>query len=158
MSVSPGHGSAPSWVRIGLVALGVPNVVAGFWAILAPASWYESFPGFDPRLVAAEPPFNAHLATDAGAGLLASGAVLLVAAWLGDRRSVALGTVAFACFAVPHASYHVLNPAPALDSAEDVRNALTLVFVAGASLVLLAAATRPTAPSVDTVKGGSTEP
>jgi len=38
-----------------------------------------------PRLVAAEPPYNAHLATDAGAGLLASGLVLLVAAWLSDR-------------------------------------------------------------------------
>lgn len=96
---------------------------------------------------------NAHLATDAGAGLLASGAVLLVAAWLGDRRSAALGTVAFACFAVPHAAYHVLNPAQGLDGAEDVRNALTLVFVAGAALVLLVAILRATGPSVETLDG-----
>lgn len=153
MSASAGHRPVPSWVRMGLVALGVPNMAAGLWAVLAPASWYESFPGFDPHLVAAEPPFNAHLATDAGAGLLASGAVLLVAAWLGDRRSVALGTVAFACFAVPHAAYHVLNPAPGLDGAEDVRNALTLVFVAGAALVLLVATLRATGPSVETLDG-----
>jgi hypothetical protein len=131
------------WVRIGLVALGVPNVVAGLWAVLEPSSWYRSFPGFDPRLVAAEPPFNAHLATDAGAGLLASGAVLLIAAWLGDRRSVVLGIVAFAFFAVPHAAYHVLNPAPGLDRGEDARNAVTLVFVVGAAVVLLVAALRP---------------
>lgn len=137
------------WVRIGLVAFGVPNVVAGLWAVLAPSSWYDSFPGFDPRLVAAEPPFNAHLATDAGAGLFASGAVLLLAAWLGDRRSVALATVAFACFAVPHAAYHVLNPAPGLDDGEDFRNALTLVFVVVAVAVLLVAALRTPRPPID---------
>lgn len=107
MSISVGHAPLATWVRIALVALDVPNVVAGLWAVLAPRSWYESFPGFDPRLVAAEPPFNAHLATDAGSGLSASGAVLLVAAWFGDRRSVALATVDFACFTVPHAAYHV---------------------------------------------------
>lgn len=149
MTVSLRHGPVPSWVRIGLVALGIPNVVAGLWAAFAPGSWYESFPGFGPALVAAEPPFNAHLATDAGAGLLASGVVLLFAAWLGDRRSVALGTVAFACFAVPHAAYHVLNPAPGLDGAEDARNAFTLVFVAGAAVVLLVAAMRHAPPPVE---------
>lgn len=158
MGVPAAHGPVAAWVRIGLVALGVPNVVAGLWAVAAPSSWYESFPGFDPQLVAAEPPFNAHLATDAGAGLLASGAVLLVAAWLGDRRSVALGTVAFACFGVPHAAYHVLNPAPGLDTAEDARNALTLVFVAGAALVLLVATLRYTQPSVEAANGGSGSP
>lgn len=139
-----------AWVRIGLLALGVPNVAAGLWAVVAPASWYRSFPGFDPRLVAAKPPFNAHLATDAGAGLLASGVVLLMAAWLGDRRSIALGIVAFACFAVPHAAYHVLNPAPGLDRGEGARNAVTLVFVAGAALVLLVATLRSTERRTET--------
>lgn len=128
----------PTWIRIALVALGLPNAAAGLWAVLAPESWFDRFPGWDPRLVAAEPPFNAHLATDAGAGLLASGVALLVAAWFADRRSVLLGVLAFAAFAVPHAAYHVLNPAPGLTNAEDVQNAVLLVFTVVAAVVLVA--------------------
>lgn len=128
--------AAPRWVRLALVALGLPNVMAGLWAVLAPASWYERFPGWDPRLIAAEPPFNAHLATDAGAGLLASGVVLLLAAWLADRRTVLVGLGAFAAFAVPHAAYHLFNAAPGMTTAENTQNAATLVFTVVAASVL----------------------
>jgi hypothetical protein len=126
----------PPWVRIGLVALGLPNVLAGLWGTIAPRSWFDSFPGWDPRLVAADPPYNAHLATDAGAGLLASGFVLLAAAWLADVRSVRLGLLSFAAFSVPHAAYHATNPAPGLTAAEDARNIALLVFVVLAAVVL----------------------
>lgn len=131
------------WVRIGLVALAAPNVLAGLWAVLAPRSWFDTFPGWSPHLVAAEPPYNAHLATDAGAGLLASGVVLLLAAWFADRRSIQLGLVAFAAFSIPHAAYHVLHEAPGLTSAEDAQSAGMLVFTAIAAVVLFAAASRP---------------
>lgn len=131
-----------TWVRIALVAIGLPNVLAGGWAVMAPESWYDRFPGWDPRLVAAEPPFNAHLATDAGAGLLASGLVLLVAAWLAEQRVTQVALVAYGAFAIPHAAYHVLNPAPGLTSAEDVQSAGTLVFTAVAAVVLFVAASR----------------
>jgi len=135
------------WVRIGLVALGVPNALAGLWAVLAPDSWYDSFPGFDPRLVAAEPPYNAHLVTDAGAGLLASGFVLLAAAWLGDRRSVRFGISAFLVFAVPHTLWHAMNESPGLTSSEDARNVGTLVFSVVAAVVLLVASGRSAHPA-----------
>lgn len=147
MKLDIDHRPVPSWVRIALVVLGVPNVVAGLWAVAAPESWYDRFPGFGPALVAAEPPFNAHLATDAGAGLLASGVVVVVAAWLADRRSVALGTIAFAAFAVPHAVYHVLNSAPGLSTAENVQNAVTVSLAALAAVGLLTVTLRgPEAP------------
>lgn len=135
MNESPSTAVHP-WVRIGLIALGLPNALAGLWAVAAPEGWYDRFPGWDPRLVAAEPPFNAHLATDAGAGLLASGVVLLVAAWLADRRSVRLALVSFAAFAVPHSAYHALNPAPGLTAAEDVQNAAVLVVTVLIAAVL----------------------
>jgi len=61
-------------------AIGVPQVVIGLWALAAPKSWFDSFPGFAPRVVAAEPPYNEHLASDVGAGFLATGVVLVVAA------------------------------------------------------------------------------
>lgn len=137
MNQTTSNSSVLGWVRIGLVALGLPNALAGLWAVLTPEGWYDSFPGWDPRLVAAEPPFNAHLATDAGAGLLASGVVLLVAAWLADRRSVQLALVAFLAFAVPHTGYHAMNPAPGLSSAEDAQNAATLVFTVLVVVALL---------------------
>jgi hypothetical protein len=145
--------SAPvaTWIRIALVALGVPNVAAGLWAVLAPESWYDDFPGFDPRLVSAEPPYNAHLATDAGAGLLASGFVLIAAAWLGDRRSVRFGIVAFLVFAVPHTVWHAMNESPGLSSAEDARNVGTLAFSVIAAVVLLFLAGRAPAPADDGV-------
>lgn len=127
----------PQWVRIGLVALGIPNVLTGVWAVAAPDSWFDKFPGWDPRLVAAEPPFNAHLATDAGAGLLASGVVLLGAAWLADRRTTQLALVAFAAFAIPHAGWHALNPSDQLTAAEDAQNIAVLVLSAVIALALL---------------------
>lgn len=132
----------PRWVRIGLLALGLPNALAGLWAVVAPERWYDKFPGWDPRLVAAEPPFNAHLATDAGAGLLASGIVLLAAAWLADRRSVQLALVAFLAFAIPHTGYHAANPAPGLTSGEDAQNVVVLVFSAAAAVALLIVSSR----------------
>jgi hypothetical protein len=133
----------PTWVRIALFALGLPNALAGAWAVFAPLNWFERFPGWDPRLVAAEPPFNAHLATDAGAGLLASGVALLAAAWLADRRAALLGIVAFAAFAVPHAAYHAFNPAPGLSFAEDVQNVVVLSFsVAVAATLFVVTALR----------------
>lgn len=116
------------WVRIGVLALlAVPQLVIGTWAVLAPESWFDSFPGFDPRLVAADPPYNAHLATDAGAGFLATGLALAVAAVWGRRSGVIIALVAYAGFSVPHVLFHALNPAPGLTSGEDVLNVLVLV-------------------------------
>ena len=116
------------WVRIGVLALlAVPQLVIGTWAVLAPESWFDSFPGFDPRLVAADPPYNAHLATDAGAGFLATGLALAVAAVWGRRSGVIIALVAYAGFSVPHVLFHALNPAPGLTGSEDVLNVLVLV-------------------------------
>jgi hypothetical protein len=138
-----------TWVRIALVALGVPNAAAGLWAVLAPQAWYDDFPGFDPRLVSAEPPYNTHLVTDAGAGLLASGFVLIAAAWFGDRHRVRFGIVAFLVFAVPHTLWHAMNESPGLTGAEDVRNVGSLAFSVIAAVVLLVLAGRTSEPVAD---------
>lgn len=128
----------PWWVRIGAIVLGAPNALAGLWAVLTPRSWFDTFPGWDPRLVAAEPPYNAHLANDAGAGLLAAGVVLSVAAGLGDRRSMTVGLIGFATFAIPHAAYHTLHPSPGLSTAENVQNVAVLAATVLVAAVLLA--------------------
>ncbi len=145
-----------NWVRVGLaVVLAPPLLVTGIWAVAAPRNWYERFPGLGPRLVAAEPPYNAHLATDAGAGFLAVAAVLLAAAISARRSAVYLALVAFLVHAVPHIIYHAAEPAPGLSGAAQVGNVVLLVSGAAAAVVLAWGASRravdqdanPTAPA-----------
>ena len=124
---------APYWVRLGVaVTLAAPQLLIGLWAVTAPGNWFRNFPGFDPRLVAAEPPYNHHLASDAGAGFLATGVVLLVASIWGNRASVFTALLAYAAFTVPHVLYHATNPADALTGFENVTNVLAL----GSGLIL----------------------
>jgi hypothetical protein len=125
-----------SWVRLGLVALAVPQAITGLWAILDPSGWFTDFPGFDPRLVAAEPPYNVHLATDVGGGFLATAVALLLAAWWADRRTVFLALATYLALAVPHLAYHAANPAPGLTDTEDLRNVVTLMIAVLVPLVL----------------------
>ncbi|MCE5287764.1 MAG: hypothetical protein LLG14_00805 [Nocardiaceae bacterium] len=99
----------PTWARVALGITAIPHLVTGFWAVLAPANWYANYPGFGEPLVAAEPPFNAHLASDAGVGFLAVGVLLLLAAIVGDRvLTLATAAVLFV-FSAPHLVFHLLN-------------------------------------------------
>jgi hypothetical protein len=121
-------GPLPAWVRLGvLVLLALPQLVTGTWAVVATRDWYDSFPGVDPRLVAAQPPYNPHLAADAGAGFLATGIVLAVAAIWGRRSGVLIALLAYVAFSVPHTVYHWANPSPGLTGTEDVVNVAALV-------------------------------
>lgn len=117
----------PRWVRLGLVvALALPQLIVGLWAVFDPSGWYEDFPGVDPRLVAAEPPFNQHLATDAGAGFLATGVALVAAAAWGRRSGVLVALAALVALGVPHLAYHASNPSDLLTSGEDALNVVVL--------------------------------
>ena len=131
------------WVRLGMVVLAAPQLLIGLWATLAPHHWYENFPGVHPHLIAAEPPYNAHLATDAGIGFLCTGVGLVVAAAWGRRSGVYVALITFGTFAVPHVLYHALHPAPALTGSEDFTNVLFL-FSAVAFAAVLAWGARST--------------
>lgn len=111
-----------------LVALAGPQVLIGLWAVLAPHHWFDSFPGAGPRLVAAQPPFNDHLATDAGAGFLATGVALAVAVAWGQRGAIQIGLLAYITFGAPHLLYHAVNPAEALSGGEDLLNTILLAM------------------------------
>ena len=132
------------WVRLGAFALlALPNLVIGTWAMAAPDRWFDTFPGFDPRLVAADPPFNEHLATDAGAGFFATGLALAVAAIWGRRSGLLIGLVAYAGFTVPHVLFHAFNPAPGLTGSEDVVNVVVLASSLVFAAVIAWGALRP---------------
>ena len=116
-----------TWVRVGIaVAIGGPQLVIGLWALLAPKHWFQTFPGFDPRVVAAEPPYNEHLTRDAGAGFFATGVVLIVAAVWANRAAIYVALLGFVAFTLPHVLYHATNPAHALTGVENAVNALSL--------------------------------
>lgn len=126
-------GRAPYWIRVGVAAtLALPQLVIGVWAVVAPANWFRNFPGFAPRLVAAEPPYNHHLASDAGAGFLATGLVLLFAAIWATRASMLTALAAYAAFTTLHVWYHMAHPADLLTGAEDLANVVGI----GSGLIL----------------------
>lgn len=125
------------WVRAGAALLAVPQLVTGLWAVLDTRGWYDNFPGFGPMLVAAEPPYNAHLASDAGAGFIATGVVLVVAAVWGERRPMQLALGGLLAFAVAHLLYHGPNPSPLLSDTQNTINVIVLVLAAAIPLALL---------------------
>lgn len=132
----PGTGS-PNWVRLGCVALAAPQLFTGVWAIAAPTGWYAHFPGLGPNLVAADGPYNAHLAGDAGAGFLATAVALLVAAAWADRRVTVTALLTYLAFVLPHFAYHLLHPADRLSGATNAGNVAALAVGAAFPLVLL---------------------
>lgn len=137
----------PGPARALALALALPQLVVGLWAVLAPRSWYDDFPGVGPALAAAEPPFNRHLTTDAGAGFLAIGVLLAVAAWTADRAHLRLAAVGYLVFGVPHLIYHAAHPSPLLPASSDVLNVVLLSAEALAAVVLfLIAPPRKVAP------------
>lgn len=138
------------WVRIGLAVIALPQLITGLWAVLAPSNWYDNFPGVGPSLVAAEPPLNSHLATDAGAGFLATGVALLAAALVARRSGVYIALLAYLVFAAVHFIYHVSHRAPNLSDEAHLANVLLLAsgVVAAAVLAYGARSTRGTERTV----------
>jgi hypothetical protein len=96
-------------VRGGMIALGVPNVLTGGWALLAPHGWFGTFPGGGRHWVSALGAYDEHLVRDFGATLLGIGLLLLFAAIALERLLVlaALGTNLV--FSLPHFIFHVAN-------------------------------------------------
>lgn len=98
-------------IRFALGGVGLIQVVDGLYALFAPRSFYEDFP-LGRGWVEALPAYSEHLVRDVGGLFLATGAVLLAAAWTLERRLVIVAAASFLLFSVPHAIYHFLNLGP----------------------------------------------
>lgn len=129
-----------SWIRLGLVVLAVPSLQVGVWAVVATSNWFAEFPGFGRHWTAAEPPFNEHLATDAGAGFLAVGVVLALAAWWLERRLVITALVGALAFMIPHTLYHLRSRT--LDGVDLILSYGSLIGQVVLAAVLLAVVVR----------------
>ena len=81
------------------------SLVTGLWALLAPRSFYDSFPGGSGlHWVSADGPYNRHLVSDVGSMYLALAALTVAA--LGRPASARLAGVVWLVFSVPHWLYH----------------------------------------------------
>ena len=91
-------------IRLGLLLLGLPQLVIGLYALFFSRDFYRDFP-FG-RSWAAMGPYNEHFVTDVGALFCAMGVIALFGALRVDRRlsqAVALGWIVFT---IPHLWFH----------------------------------------------------
>jgi uncharacterized membrane protein len=105
--------------------------------VLAPRHWFDNFPGIGPALVAGELPFNAHLATDAAAGFLATGIALVWAIVSARRTDMRLALVSYLVLATPHAIYHASHDAPELSNQAQLMSTALLASGVVVAVVLL---------------------
>lgn len=129
-------------LRLLLAALSAGAAVPGLWALLAPRSFYDDFPGTG-HWVARLPEYSEHLVTDVGAFYLA---FALLFAWAAARPSRALVVplaVAWALFSVAHLAWHAAHLGT-FDTANAIAQTVSLVVVLGGALLAIVLARRMT--------------
>ncbi len=95
--------------RVILAYLGFQSLQLGAWALVAPRSFYDDFPGLGRSWVSVDGPYNEHLIRDVGALNLAL-LVLVVAAGITlSRHLVITAALATLAWGVPHLLYHLFN-------------------------------------------------
>lgn len=96
------------WLRIALGYLALSSLQIGLWALLAPSSFYNDFPGLGQAAwIAADGPYNEHLIRDVGALNLALVFVLVAAAVTLSRQLILTAAGAALVWGVPHLIYHM---------------------------------------------------
>lgn len=123
-------------IRIGLLALAIPDIAVGAWLLFAPRSFYEDFPGFGHRWVGPLGPYNQHAFSDFGGALLAIGLLCCLAALWMERRLVQAALLTVLVESIAHFIYH-LTRLSALPTADDLGNQLALAYGVVLSLCLL---------------------
>jgi hypothetical protein len=124
-------------VRATMVALGAPLVLLGGWAVIAPRSWFDDFPGLGRHWVSALGPYNEHLATDVGSFFLAIGGLVVVAAFVLERRLVQAALGALLVYSMPHLIYHLTELGP-YSTSDKILNLVSLGLLVVIPLGLLA--------------------
>lgn len=131
--------------RVVLAAIGALQLLNGLYALFAPRSFYEDFP-FGRGWVEALPAYNEHLLRDVGGLFIATGVLLLAAAWFLRRRLTAVALVSWLCFAIPHFVFHLFNLEP-YGAGDVIGNVVGLALTVGAPIWLLAELRRAEAPA-----------
>jgi hypothetical protein len=120
--------------RIALWIIAVGSFVVGAWALAAPRSFYDDFPGLGRVWVAVDGPYNEHLVRDVGGLNLALAFVAAVALVTGSVAVARAAGGAALIFGVPHLLYHATHLDP-FDTGDKVALVVSLTVAAGAGLV-----------------------
>lgn len=129
-------------VRIGLWYLALSSAYVAVWILVAPQSFYDSFPTGPGEWVSALPPFNEHLERDFGAAGLGLAVLAgLAAVWMEPRLVLATGIV-FLFASIPHLAYH-LTTTESYSTSDNVQSLLGLTLPVVISIGLLAVARQP---------------
>ena len=114
----------------------------GGWQALAPASFYEDFPGSGRHWVSVDGPYNEHLLRDVGQGNLALGVTALVALLTGGVWLARATGLAALVASLPHQLYHQLTLHLLETPGDQVLQTVTLSLVSVAAVLLTVLAFR----------------
>lgn len=130
-------------MRALLAALAVSAAYPGAWAVVAPRSFFDEFPGAGRHWTAELPAYSEHLVTDVGAFYLGFALLLAWAALRPSRELVVPVCSAFALFSALHLAWHAghLGGMTTLDAVLQTAS-LAAVLVASAGAAVLAARRR----------------
>ena len=117
-------------MRAGLVLLAIGPAWVGIWAVLAPRSFYDDFPG-PSSWVSPLGAYDEHLVRDVGAFQLGLLVVILFAIVTLERRVVQAALVATIVSGLPHLIYHLTATGPL----STIDNVLSLTALAAPIVV-----------------------
>jgi len=127
---------APRLSRTILWALTATLVLTGGWALGAPRSFYDRFPGAGHTWVALLPPYNEHLVRDVGSLSLSLAVLTAATALMLEWRLVIVASLATLVWSTPHLAFH-LGHLEGLSTADKVGQVVVLVLGVAAPLALL---------------------
>jgi hypothetical protein len=110
----------------------------GIWGLIAPHSFFTTYPGLGHHWVSALGRYNEHLLRDYAAAELGFAVLLAAAAIWFERRVVLVAAVAFLAATVPHFAYHLTTTGnfSAADNLGSLAGfVVEVVLVAGATLL-----------------------
>lgn len=110
--------------------------IIGLWAVAAPRSFFDSFPGAGRAWVSVDGPFNEHLTRDVGAFFLALAVVCGYAVANRSAPAFRAAGLGVAVFSVPHLVYHA-STAELLPTADAVANVVSLSLGVGLGAALV---------------------
>jgi len=128
--------------RAGLLLLAATQAGVGLWALAAPRSFYDGFPGAGRQWISALGPYDEHLVRDIGSSFTALVVLLVLAAVFLELRLVQAALAAWLVFVIPHFAYH-LTTTEAYSLGDNVASLGGFALQIAVPLVLLVLTMRP---------------
>lgn len=128
--------------RAGLLVVAATHAGVALWALVAPRSFYDDFPGGGRSWISALGPYDEHLVRDAGSSFSALVVLLVLAAVFLELRLVQAALAAWLVFSVPHLAYH-LTTTEAYSTADNVASLAGLALQVVLPAALLAFTFQP---------------